>query len=48
MRGWVLLSVLLLVAAGYQAPQPAPAPLRSRVVDWNTLVPTETRTGQTT
>ena len=46
MRGWVLLSVLFLVAAGYEASQPAPAPLQSRVVDWNTLVPTETRTGQ--
>ena len=46
MRGWVLLSVLFLLAAGHQASQPAPAPLQSRVVDWNTLVPTETRTGQ--
>ena len=46
MRGWVLLSALLLMTAGYQVPQPALAPLRSRVVDWNTLVPTETRTGQ--
>src|SRR6188472_4443827 len=46
MRRWVLLSSLLLMAAGYRIPQPAPEPLRSRVVDWNTLVPTETRTGQ--
>jgi hypothetical protein len=46
MRPWPLLSVLLLMAAGYRTPQPALAPLRSRVIDWNTLVPTETRTGQ--
>jgi len=46
MRRWVLRSSLLLMAAGYRIPQPALEPLRSRVVDWNTLMPTETRTGQ--
>jgi quercetin dioxygenase-like cupin family protein len=46
MRLWVLLVLLLPMAAVRQAPPPAAAPLRSRVVDWKTLVPTETRTGQ--
>ncbi len=45
MRPWLLLS-LLLMAAMHQAPQPPAVPLRSRVIDWNTLVPTQTRTGQ--
>jgi quercetin dioxygenase-like cupin family protein len=43
MRPW--LSLLLLIA-GTQTPQPAAAPMRSRVIDWNTLAATQTRTGQ--
>jgi quercetin dioxygenase-like cupin family protein len=50
MRPWLLLS--LLMVAMYQTPQ-APAspavpaaPLQSRVIDWNTLVATQTRNGQ--
>jgi quercetin dioxygenase-like cupin family protein len=45
MRPWLLLSLLLMVALPQTSQAPA-APLRSRVIDWNTLVPTETRTGQ--
>jgi quercetin dioxygenase-like cupin family protein len=43
MRPW--LSLLLLIA-GIQTPQPAAAPMRSSVIDWNSLAPTPTRTGQ--
>jgi quercetin dioxygenase-like cupin family protein len=46
MRLWLLLSLLLLTAAERQTPQPAAAPLRSTVIDWTTLAPTQTRTGQ--
>jgi quercetin dioxygenase-like cupin family protein len=45
MRSVPLLSLLLLLA-GIQPPQPAAAPMRSGVIDGNTLAPTQTRTGQ--
>ena len=46
MRPWLLLPVLALMAVVRQTPQPGAAPLRSTVIDWNTLAPTETRNGQ--
>ena len=46
MSPWFLLPLLLLMAAVLQTPRPSAAPLRSGVIDWNTLAPTQTRTGQ--
>jgi len=46
MRPRFVLSLLLLMAAALQSPQPSAAPLRSGVIDSNTLAPTQTRTGQ--
>jgi quercetin dioxygenase-like cupin family protein len=45
MRSWMLCSLLLMVAVPQTSPPPA-TPLRSGVIDWNTLTPTQTRTGQ--
>jgi quercetin dioxygenase-like cupin family protein len=42
MRVRLLLSFLLMAVA----PLPASEPLRSKVIDWNSLVPTDTRNGQ--
>ena len=49
MRPWLLGSLLVtIVPQTPSAPPPTPpgAPLQSTVVDWNTLTPTDTRTGQ--
>jgi quercetin dioxygenase-like cupin family protein len=46
MRPRFVLSLLPLMAAALQSPQPSAAPLRSGVIDSNTLAPTQTRTGQ--
>ena len=46
MRPWLLLPVLVLMATVRQTQPPAAAPLRSVVIDWNTLAPTETRNGE--
>jgi len=46
MRPWLPLPLLLVMAAAPQAPQPPAAPLQSKVIDWNTLAPSPTRTGQ--
>jgi XRE family transcriptional regulator, regulator of sulfur utilization len=45
MKPWLLLSLLLLTAM-QQTPQPAVAPLRSGVIDSETLVRAKTRTGE--
>jgi len=56
MKPWLLLAPLMLTAAAvsdralalvpHQAAPPSAAPLQSRVIDWTTLAPTATRTGQ--
>ena len=45
MRPWLLRALVVVAAALPQSPQPAVAPLHSQVFDWNSLVPTEARTG---
>jgi quercetin dioxygenase-like cupin family protein len=45
MRLWHLCS-LVLIAAGHQAPQAQTTVLASRVVDWNSMETTPTKTGQ--
>jgi quercetin dioxygenase-like cupin family protein len=45
MKPWLLLSLLVILDM-HQTPQPATATLQSRVIDWNTLQPVPTRTGQ--
>ncbi|MEO7274221.1 MAG: cupin domain-containing protein [Vicinamibacterales bacterium] len=46
MKSWLLLSAFLLTVAAPQTPPPAVVPMGSRVIDWTTLAPTVTRTGQ--
>jgi XRE family transcriptional regulator, regulator of sulfur utilization len=45
MRLWLLGSLLVTVVVPQTPPTPT-APLQSQVVDWNTLAPTATKTGQ--
>jgi quercetin dioxygenase-like cupin family protein len=42
MKTWLVLPILVILAA-QQTPQP---PLQSKVIDWNSLTPTQTRNGQ--
>ena len=46
MKPWIMMSSLLLLAATDHTTQPAAAPLTSRVIDWTSLAPTATRTGE--
>jgi quercetin dioxygenase-like cupin family protein len=50
MKPSLFLPLLLIIAAMHEsqppAPQPARDPLPSQVIDWNTLAPTPTKTGQ--
>jgi uncharacterized cupin superfamily protein len=51
MKFWILLSLFVTVAMDQtpqapQAPEVSTTPMESRVIDWNSLVATPTRTGQ--
>src|SRR4030095_13042213 len=42
----IIALVVSIIGAMQDSQPPAPQPLKSRVIDWNTLTPTPTRTGQ--
>lgn len=48
MKASLLITALVvsIIGAMQDSQPPAPQPLTSRVIDWNTLTPTPTRTGQ--
>jgi mannose-6-phosphate isomerase-like protein (cupin superfamily) len=46
MKPLLLVTLLLLTATMNQTPTPTNEPLSSRVIDWNTLKPTPTKTGE--
>jgi uncharacterized cupin superfamily protein len=46
MKASILLTTLLMIGAMHESQAPAPQPLKSTVIDSNTLTPTPTRTGQ--
>jgi quercetin dioxygenase-like cupin family protein len=46
MKASLLLTTLLMIGAMHESQAPAAQPLQSKVIDWNTLTPAPTRTGQ--
>jgi quercetin dioxygenase-like cupin family protein len=46
MKTWLLLPLLLTIAGMQNSQTPAPGPMPSRVIDWNSLTPTPVRNGQ--
>jgi len=46
MKTFLVATLLLIAATMHETQTPSTDPLSSRVIDWNTLTPTPTRTGQ--